>query len=219
MTAEGIKQELLGYLPSYYEGIEEMDEIMDTVAKEIDKLSQAIEDTLNQSFVDFATWGLDRWEKIFGLNSNKYAELTWDTLEQHVSTWDELGQYTWDQLDTAPFVTRPYEDRRGAIRAKIRGQGVVTKVFLKNLVESFTNGEVEIIEDPHRYTVTIKFVSTVGIPPNFNTVKQIVREILPAHYAVEYTNEYTIWDDLRKTTWGNLAKYTWGDVKGGLWNA
>jgi uncharacterized protein YmfQ (DUF2313 family) len=213
------EQKMHSNLPAYYDEVHEMDVIVSTEAKEFDDLEQNAEDTLNQSFVDFATWGLDRWEGVFGLSSDKYTELTWDVLELNVSSWDEMDRFTWDQLYTAPFVERPYDDRRGAIKAKIRGHGVVTKAFLKNLVESFTNGEVEIIEDPPRYTVTIKFVSTVGIPANYDTVKQIVREILPAHYAVEYTNEYTIWNDLRATTWGNLAKYTWGDVKGGLWNA
>jgi len=213
------EQKMLSNLPGYYDGVLETDEIISTEAKEFDDIHHNSEDTLNQSFVDLSTWGLDRWEKVFDLTSNKYGELTWDTLEQGVTMWDEMDRFTWDQLYTAPFVTRPYEDRRGAIKAKMRGQGVVTKAFLKNLVESFTNGEVEIIEDPTHYTVAIKFVSTVGIPANFNTVKQIVREMLPAHYAVEYTNEYSIWGDLRKTTWGNLANYSWGDVKGGLWNA
>lgn len=214
-----LEEQLRSFLPAYYEGVLETDEIVRVVAKEFINLQAAIEDTLNQTFVEKATWGLDRWERVFGLTSDKYSELTWDVLEQNVSSWDVLDQYTWDQLDVAPFVTKSDADRRSAIIAKIRGQGVVTKEFLKNLIESFTNGEVDIIEDPHHYTVTIKFVSTVGIPTNFNTLKQIVREILPAHYAVEYQNEYTLWGDLRVTTWGNLANYTWADVKGGLWNA
>lgn len=207
------------FLPDYYDEVLEMDTIIGTEAKEIDDFEMDAQDALNQSFVDKATWGLDRWEKIFGLSADKYADLTWDVLEQNVSSWDEMDTFTWDQFYTAPFVERSYDERRGAIKAKMRGQGVVTKTFLMNLIESFTNGEVEILEDPHHYTVTIKFVSTVGIPKNFSTLKQIVREILPAHYAVEYANEYTLWSDLRVTTWGNVANYTWADIKGGLWNA
>jgi uncharacterized protein YmfQ (DUF2313 family) len=214
-----IEQEMHSFLPAYYNEVLETDEIIRVEAQEFEDLKAAIEDVLNQSFIDLATWGLDRWEKIYGLSSEKYAELTWDILEQNTASWDEMDQYTWNQLSVAPFVTRSYEDRRAAIKAKMRGHGVVTKEFLKNLVESFANGEVEIIEDPHHYTVTIKFVSTVGVPPNFATLKKIVREILPAHYVAEYTNEYTLWQDLRATTWGNLATYSWADVKGGLWNA
>lgn len=213
------QKRMSSYLPPDFDDVVEMDEIIKSEANEITFILQGIGDGLDQSFVDTATWGLDRWEAIFGLTSNKYAELTWDTLEGNDTTFDELEVYTWDALYTSPFVRRLYDERRGAIKSRIRGNGVVTKAFLKNVVESFTNGEVEIIDDPSHYLVTIKFVSNVGIPPNYNTVKEIVREILPAHLALEFTNEYTIWNDLRVTTWGNLANYTWGDVKGGLWNA
>lgn len=60
-------QEMLTYLPPYYETSRVMKTILQTEGIEFDKLRQALDETLNQFFVRTATWGLDKWEEEIGL--------------------------------------------------------------------------------------------------------------------------------------------------------
>ena len=60
-------QEMLTYLPRYYETSRIMRAILQAEGIEFDKLRQALDETLNQFFVNTATWGLDRWEEELGL--------------------------------------------------------------------------------------------------------------------------------------------------------
>ncbi|MBG9774209.1 putative phage tail protein [Brevibacillus laterosporus] len=213
------KRSMLDSLPPYYTESIVVSNLLEQEAAELDRLSHAIDDATDQLVINTATWGLDRWEAIFDLPNKKYADLTWDIVTVNGPVFNALDQYTWDGLSEASVVLVPYEDRRSAIRARLRGTGTVTKEMLKNVVESFTNGEVEVIEDNEHYAVTIKFVSNVGIPANYDDAKRAVLEIIPAHIGVEFTNEYSMWQDVGKTTWGNLASYPWADVKGGMWDA
>lgn len=60
-------QEMLGYLPRYYLTSRIMQVILQAQGTELDRLRQALDETLAQFFVDTATWGLDAWEKELGL--------------------------------------------------------------------------------------------------------------------------------------------------------
>lgn len=86
-------------------------------------------------------------------------------------------------------VNKSNEFRRERIRAKIRGIGTVTKQMIKEVAASYSNGEVEIIEDSANYRFIIKFIGTLGIPANINDLVITIEEIKPAHLA--YTFEYT----------------------------
>lgn len=97
-------------------------------------------------------------------------------------------------------ISKSNEFRRERIRAKIRGVGTVTKEMIKAVARSYSNGEVEVIEDPANYRFIIKFVGTLGIPANMADLILTIEEIKPAHLA--YTFEYTY------RTYGELAAYT-----------
>jgi hypothetical protein len=60
-------QEMLAYLPSYYQTSRIIRAILQTEGIEFDKLRQALDETLDQFFVNTATWSLDRWEEELGL--------------------------------------------------------------------------------------------------------------------------------------------------------
>ncbi len=63
--------ELIKYLPSFYYGSEEVKNIQACIDAENIKVKEAIQDILNQLFVNTATWGLDSWEKYLGLKIDK----------------------------------------------------------------------------------------------------------------------------------------------------
>ena len=52
--------------------------------------------------------------------------------------------------------------------------------MIQNVSESYSNGTVEITEHPEKYTIDIKFVGTVGIPPNMDDLTATLREIMPS---------------------------------------
>lgn len=109
--------------------------------------------------------------------------------------------------------SKPEEYRRSVIISKLRGHGTVTINFIKNTSESYSNGEVEIIEDNLNYSFTIKFVGTKGIPPNLDDLKKTIEEIKPAHLGVDYEFTYTTWGELEGLNWENLKLSTWQEVK------
>lgn len=63
-------QEMLGYLPTYYENSRVMRSHLDGVGTELDRLSEALHETLDQFFVKTATWGLVHWENELGIYSD-----------------------------------------------------------------------------------------------------------------------------------------------------
>lgn len=58
---------MLSYLPKLYETSRVMQSKLDAEGQEIDALRQALDEVLAQTFVQTATWGLDRWEEELGL--------------------------------------------------------------------------------------------------------------------------------------------------------
>ncbi|WFB60587.1 putative phage tail protein [Paenibacillus sp. BR1-192] len=54
---------LKSYLPAYYDGVLEMEQLMGTEGPEVDLLASRIEELLNQSYPESATWAISRYEK------------------------------------------------------------------------------------------------------------------------------------------------------------
>ncbi|NUU61283.1 putative phage tail protein [Paenibacillus agri] len=62
--------DLMSYLPDYYLGVLEMEELQKSQAVECGQLIYAIEDSAAQLVVESATWGLWRFEKELGLSTD-----------------------------------------------------------------------------------------------------------------------------------------------------
>ena len=103
------------------------------------------------------------------------------------------------------------EEKRSRILARLRGIGTVTKSMVKNVANSFVNGQIEIVEYPEQYAFGIKFISKKGRPPNLEALQSIIEEIKPAHLAVEYIFTYRIWQDIINilNDWQTVKNYTW----------
>lgn len=61
------------------------------------------------------------------------------------ATW---GLDHWEKICGLPInpKNKTYDQRRSIVKGKIRGIGVVNVAFVKNIAESFTNGEVDVTE-------------------------------------------------------------------------
>lgn len=80
--------------------------------------------------------------------------------------------------------------RRSVIKSKIRGTGTVTVGLLQNVAQSFEKGLIEVIEENELFRFRIKFMDTLGAPPNFDDLKNAIDEIKPAHLEVVYEFKY-----------------------------
>lgn len=63
--------DLMAYLPSFYHNIKEMKELQTALGYEVGKAVYNSQDALDQCFINTATWGLDRWEKMLGIAIDK----------------------------------------------------------------------------------------------------------------------------------------------------
>jgi len=136
-----------------------------------------------------------------------------EQLNVQTATW---GLEYWERsLGLEVDVGKSTAYRRTRIISKLRGQGTTTVAMIKNVAESFSNGEVEVLEHPAEYRFDVKFVGTVGVPPNMDDLSAAIEEIKPAHLAYDYIIIYRTWSEVSSRTWGELAAHTWGDIKGG----
>lgn len=131
----------------------------------------------------------------------------------NTATW---GLKYWEELLNIPVdLTKNIEYRRSTIIAKLRGQGTTTVKMIKNVAESFSNGEVEVIEDNKNYRFIIKFVGTKGVPPNMSDLENAIEEIKPAHLSYVFEYMFTLWKDLKENylSWDDVGYTTWEKIR------
>lgn len=136
-------------------------------------------------------------------------------LDVNTATW---GLTYWEKAyGIKTDITKSYSYRRSRILSKMRGQGTTTKAMIKNTAESFSNGEVDVIENNLQYTFTVKFIGARGIPPSLDDLKSAVEEIKPAHLDVVYLFTYLTWDELEtyNKTWNewDALNLTWNELE------
>lgn len=183
-TDDQIRKDVIDYVPRWYEQFPEVIEILDARAEEFIKLNTEIKDVLDQFFVDRATWGLDAWEKVFGITHSE---------------------------------PRSYEERRSVIKSHMRGAGTTTLTMIKAVAESYDGGQVEVTNDYANYKIIIKFISTKGIPSNIEDTEKALRDIIPAHLAIDFVFTFLTWDELDQAnlTWDELDALglTWDEFE------
>ena len=140
-------------------------------------------------------------------------------LNTDTATW---GLSLWEALyGIEPDVSKSYEYRRTRIVSKMRGAGTTTAALIQNVAESFSNGNVEIIEVAAEYRFDVKFVGTLGIPPNMDDLTAAIEQIKPAHLAYAYIFIYMIWDvlDAQRLTFSALdtKRFDWKALERGEW--
>lgn len=110
-------------------------------------------------------------------------------------------------------ITQSETYRRERIIAKMAGSGTSTKDMIRSVAASYSNGEVEIIEDNPNYKFVVRFVGQLGIPGNMDNLKLTIEEIKPAHLVVEYEYFFNTWEDARVLTWEQASSYTWEEIR------
>lgn len=143
---------------------------------------------------------------------------TADVLEQFYVDTATWGLTNWERIcGIATDELKPVDQRRSVIKSKLRGVGTVNAAMIKNVAEAYDNGTVEVVENNAMYTVSITFVSNYGVPANLSDIQAALREILPAHLAINFVFTYMTWAALNTHafTWGSLTtnNYTWSQYE------
>lgn len=149
--------------------------------------------------------------EIDGVNSNRQ-----DIVNQCFVSTATWGLDYWES--SLGIVTDHGKDityRRTVVNAKLRGSGTVTVNLIKSVANSFSNGQVDVIEHNEVYSFEVKFVGTIGVPPNMTDLQDAIEQIKPAHLAVTYTYLYTQWSKADTTTWSTVKTGTWDDLLNG----
>ncbi len=112
-----------------------------------------------------------------------------DSLEKEiiVVTATDIGLDKQEELfEIKTNKDKPIEQRRSHVVSRYRGNSNATVALVKSVAESYSNGEVKVIEDYPNYHFIIKFVSNYGIPPNLEDLKSEIERIKHAHLSVRY---------------------------------
>ncbi len=172
--------DLARYAPPFLAELRELKAIYETEGYAVGLLEHEISDLLDQCFISTATWGLTRWEEVYGLTTN---------------------------------MALSYEQRREILMAKLRGQGTTTAQMIKETAETFSGGEIEVIEDNPNNHFTVRFIGIKGIPRNMNAFISMLEDIKPAHLSYSFEYRYTTWNELINRSWASVKDYTWNSIR------
>lgn len=141
----------------------------------------------------------------------------WSVLQQFFpqSATYAIASWEWENgLSIAPSM--PLNDRRSRVLARLRGYGTTTMSRIRIVANSFENGTVEVIPDPNRYTLILRFADVHGEPPNLSALVDAIKLILPAHLFLKIERTYTTWAMVNEVdedwTAFNARGLTWGDL-------
>lgn len=104
--------------------------------------------------------------------------------------------------------------RREQVMARWVSQfGQLTRGKLKQIIETFSNAECDLVSDYDTCIVTIKFVGKVGLPDNIEGLKDVLNIVLPAHWDYKFEFTFSPWDGLDLKYWKDLEPYEWEKIK------
>lgn len=140
-----------------------------------------------------------------------YIEDLFNQCFADTATW---GLLYWEEMyGVTTNLSLSHEERREIIINKIRSSGTSTVQMIKAAAETFSGGEVEIIEDVANYRFIIRFIGIKGIPRNMRALITMLEDVKPAHLAYEFEYTYTTWGDLKPYTWGDVKTFTWSGIR------
>lgn len=141
----------------------------------------------------------NRTEEVRGQNAVETATFSLGRWEQ------ELG------ITVDP--SKSLATRREIISAKLRGIGTTTPQMIERTASAFSGGDVRVEEIPGEYRFLVRFVGSLGIPPNMAGLMQILEEIKPAHLEYEFAYTYTYWASLKSLNWSTAHSKTWNELR------
>jgi len=107
----------------------------------------------------------------------------------------------------------PEELRRQRVLAKLRSTPYATKAKIVEIAQAFYDGDVDVTERNPEYVVDIGFVGFNGEPIKMSLMEQAIKEIIPAHLAINWLISYVTHESLKRYTHGELRQYTHAQIR------
>lgn len=126
--------------------------------------------------------------------------------EEIIKKWESY-------LELADMPNWSLQDRRERIIYTLNSNETCTVEFLKKQALTFTNGEIDVIEDFANYHFVIQFTSMLGVPPNIDNFRNMVDINKPAHLTYDIKYRYRTWGEISPFTWLGASKYTWAEAR------
>ena len=97
---------------------------------------------------------------------------------------DTLKRYE-DIFGIKTDISKSLAERRSRIKGKMRVRGVTTVDVIRKVAESFASdqADVRVVEHNPEYRFDIRYIETLGQPPDYRGLAEAVEEIKPAHLA------------------------------------
>ena len=121
-----------------------------------------------------------------------------------ITTCPDEGLVFWERLFSMSNPGLSPQSRRELLKMRCRGIGTLTTEFIRNLVESFENGEAKVTDHPRDSTVEVRFISTIGTPPNIEAIRDALDDYLHAYYDVMFTLRDLLVKEVEKMTIAGL---------------
>ena len=135
--------------------------------------------------------------------------------EMSLATAREDGLERMAQLFARRPAVREPEQLAGALAAlaRIGGDSFTCEAMNRTLAGCGLNAKVR--ETQQVNTVDVQFPDVAGIPEEFERIRVLVEEILPAHLQVRYLFWYQTWRQMeeRAMTWRELQQLRWDDLE------
>ena len=106
-----------------------------------------------------------------------------EQLNVDTSTW---GLDLWENaFGIKSDISKSLTERRNRVKSKMRARGVTTVDVIRKVAASFADdtAEVDVIEHNPEYRFIVRYVETLGRPPDYRGLVEAVEEIKPAHLA------------------------------------
>nr|WP_145403480.1 putative phage tail protein [Paenibacillus xylanexedens] len=129
------------------------------------------------------------------------------------ATW-ALDRYEHD-LQIPTNLVKPMDQRRSVIISKMRGSGKVSGSMLKNVAQAYESGGIDVSVDSNEYRILIRFIDTLGLPPNLDDLKAAIEDIKPAHMTVEYRLRYLTIAEVESMTLSEMEQTQQDKLAGG----
>jgi uncharacterized protein YmfQ (DUF2313 family) len=151
-----------------------------------------------------ATNIIDREAEEFAkLNADIYDVLAQMYIE--TATW---GLAQWEHIfGLVTDTTKTYAQRREVLMSRLRGVGAVSAELIESVASAYANGDTAVTANVPAYTITVTFGSTYGVPEQMAELQSAVRDITPAHLAINYVFRYYMYSELKASglTYGELT--------------
>jgi len=146
-----------------------------------------------------------------------HAEISQTGAEFFVRTATWRLAWLEQEMGLPPRPNATLDERRDRIIARMRSWQLPTPSMIQRLANSFSNGQVEPIMDFEGHTITIRFVSVVGVPANILDMQAEILRILPARLDVKWEFRYLTWGETRQSgvQWCQLltSGITWEQLR------